>query len=193
MAATYKTTQRWRYKARRWLTRYAGGECQCCGYDAYIGNLTFHHLRDKIIAVSRLINATASWDRLLEEANKCVLVCQNCHGEIHAGLRDSPTVNLEKRRTTLVRILAEQPIPKNRQYHNCICGNRINRNLKFCSHKCHHRSLEATKWPDNLPDLVRRSSKRAMAVKLGVSDKAVAKRLHNHHKEPVAGLEPAVG
>jgi len=27
-----------------------------------------------------------SFDKLKKEADKCILVCQNCHGEIHAGL-----------------------------------------------------------------------------------------------------------
>lgn len=26
------------------------------------------------------------WDRVFEEMKKCVFVCANCHGEIHAGL-----------------------------------------------------------------------------------------------------------
>lgn len=193
MTATYKSTQRWRYKARQWITRYAGDECQCCGYNIYIGNLAFHHIRDKEETICRLINATSSWDRILEEADKCVLVCHNCHGEIHAGLRMCPEISLDDRKIVLAQIISEKPIPKTKQFHNCHCGQKIDKNHKYCSQQCHHDALERTQWPDNLPELVAQSSKCAVALSLGVSDKAVAKRLRNHHQGPVAGIEPAMG
>jgi cytochrome c553 len=33
--------------------------------------------------------------RFREEAKKCVLVCANCHGEIEAGLIESPPAGAE--------------------------------------------------------------------------------------------------
>ena len=191
MSATYKSTQRWRYKARQWITKYAGGQCQCCGYNIYIGNLAFHHVHSKKDSVCYLINKTASWDRIIEEADKCVLVCHNCHGEIHAALRVCPEINYEQRKTTLITILTEKPVQKT-QTHSCICGKQIRQNRKYCSQQCHHNASQCVKWPQNLPELVQQSSKSAIATLLGVSDKAVAKRLKNHHQEPATGVEPAM-
>lgn len=66
--------------------------------------------------------------------------------------------------------------------------------VKHCSQKCYHEATETIKWPLDLPELVNKSSKRAVAASLGVSDKAVAKRLRNHHNQkPVTGVEPAMG
>ena len=28
------------------------------------------------------------WSRLVKEAKKCVMICRNCHAEVHAGLRE---------------------------------------------------------------------------------------------------------
>lgn len=192
--STYNQIQRWRIKARKWITLYCGNCCQVCGYDRYIGNLIFHHLdpTTKSDTVSRLINSTSAWATIINEANKCVLVCCNCHGEIHAGLITPPTIDTLKRRETLESIITTQPLPLTKQFHKCICSKIIPKTKEFCSQKCHHRNSESIRWPEDLPELVNRTSKRAVALTLGVSDKAVAKRLKNHHTEPVTGLEPAM-
>lgn len=64
-----------------------GGKCKICGYNKCIGNLTFHHLdpSKKEFQISQS-GRTLSIKKLRLEANKCVLLCHNCHGEVHAGL-----------------------------------------------------------------------------------------------------------
>lgn len=54
--------------------------------EKYSGCLDFHHLdpTQKDFGVSNI--STQSWERIMEEINKCVLVCKNCHCKIHAGL-----------------------------------------------------------------------------------------------------------
>ncbi len=61
-----------------------------CGYDRCIVNLTFHHVdpSQKRFAMSMAVGRSIAAFR--EEAKKCVLVCANCHGEIEAGLIESP-------------------------------------------------------------------------------------------------------
>lgn len=174
----YKHTQRWRTKARRWATEYCGGQCQGCRYSRYYGNLSFHHLADKDDSVSRLINRCTAWDVILREIDKCVLLCHNCHGEVHAGLRQCPKINKEERAQNWQRLITERPIPKKDQRHPCaFCKKPIPKTKKYCDQKCTHRALERTKWPTNLRELVESSSTVAVAKSLGVSDKAVAKRL----------------
>ncbi len=65
---------------------YLGGKCVCCGYNKYIGNLAFHHLDPSQKDPNYKIHKTRTLESVKEELNKCVLVCHNCHGEIHAGL-----------------------------------------------------------------------------------------------------------
>lgn len=70
---------------------YKGGKCQVCGYDKYIGALEFHHVNpeEKDFGVSSK-GYTHSWNKVKQEINKCVLVCANCHREIHAGIISCP-------------------------------------------------------------------------------------------------------
>ncbi len=64
-----------------------GGGCQICGYCRHIRNMVFHHVRDKVFGLSeRGFQFSAA--KLLPELRKTILVCQNCHGEIHGGLID---------------------------------------------------------------------------------------------------------
>ena len=77
-------------KLKRILVDEAGGRCAVCGYDRCIVNLGFHHVDPsaKSFAMSMAIGRSISAFR--QEAKKCVLVCANCHGEIEAGLIESP-------------------------------------------------------------------------------------------------------
>jgi predicted HNH restriction endonuclease len=65
---------------------YKGGKCSICGYDKAKECLAFHHLdpSTKEFTLSRSFNR--SWKSLQKELDKCILVCLNCHGEIHAGI-----------------------------------------------------------------------------------------------------------
>jgi hypothetical protein len=65
---------------------YKGGCCQICNYDKYDGALAFHHLdpNEKEILPAKLNNMT--FEKAKPELDKCVLLCHNCHSEVHAGL-----------------------------------------------------------------------------------------------------------
>jgi hypothetical protein len=71
---------------------YKGSKCVCCGYDKYIGSLDFHHLdpnkKDFTISHFRNTSFTKNEVKIKKELDKCILVCRNCHGEIHAGIID---------------------------------------------------------------------------------------------------------
>ncbi len=77
-------------KLKRILVEEAGGCCAVCGYDRCVINLTFHHIdpTQKSFAMTMAVGRSIAAFRA--EAKKCVLVCANCHGEIEAGLIESP-------------------------------------------------------------------------------------------------------
>ena len=69
----------------------AGGRCFLCGYDRYLGALHFHH----VDPAKKGFNLgerglTRSLDRCREEAEKCVLLCANCHAEVESGVVSVP-------------------------------------------------------------------------------------------------------
>lgn len=60
--------------------------CSKCGYNKCGRALSFHHINDKADSVSKMCVQGRRWERILEEISKCVLVCANCHAEIHEEL-----------------------------------------------------------------------------------------------------------
>lgn len=63
---------------------YKGGKCQICEYDKTVASLHFHHV-DSDGKDFEIAKATG-WEKAKIELDKCILVCANCHGEIHDGL-----------------------------------------------------------------------------------------------------------
>ena len=79
----YISERRRRYKKK--LVEIKGGKCQFCGYAKSIQALEFHHIgENKEAKISYIYNR--GWKRILKEVDKTVLVCANCHREIHASL-----------------------------------------------------------------------------------------------------------
>ena len=90
-----KAVQRRREKVRLMAVEYKGGRCQVCGYDRCIEALEFHHLdpTQKDFGISHK-GYTRSWEKVKEEVDKCILLCANCHREIHAGTLQLPQVTV---------------------------------------------------------------------------------------------------
>jgi 5-methylcytosine-specific restriction endonuclease McrA len=67
---------------------YKGGRCQRCGYDRCMEALEFHHLTStkKDFGISSK-GYTRSWDKIRAELEKCLLLCANCHREVHSSLQ----------------------------------------------------------------------------------------------------------
>ena len=66
-----------------------GGRCEGCGQVVPVAAFEFHH-RDaatKEFAISA-DGVPRRWERIVAELGKCVLVCANCHREVHAGVRE---------------------------------------------------------------------------------------------------------
>ena len=83
----------WRYQSRERtdrkvkLVELLGGRCSTCGYDKCVAALEFHH-RDPIKKSFELskVNLLRRWDVVLAEAEKCDLLCANCHRELEDSL-----------------------------------------------------------------------------------------------------------
>lgn len=80
-----KSVIEWRKRTKLKLVDYKGGKCQICDYNKSISALHFHHLdpNEKDFSIS---GKSLSFDKLKLEVDKCILVCSNCHSEIHDGL-----------------------------------------------------------------------------------------------------------
>lgn len=74
-------------KTKLKAVEYKGGKCIVCGYNKSIRALQFHHLdpSQKNFGIS---GTTKSFEKLKPELDKCVLLCSNCHAEVHDNLID---------------------------------------------------------------------------------------------------------
>jgi transposase len=65
---------------------YKGGSCEVCGYDKCKEALHFHHINpeDKSFGIAAN-GVNHSWEKIKKELDKCIMVCANCHAEIHSG------------------------------------------------------------------------------------------------------------
>ena len=78
-----------RIENRKRLNAYKSKASCSCGYALKrdkerfsTRSLTFHHEHDnKVANISNMMNH--SWKKILEEINKCIIICFNCHMAIH--------------------------------------------------------------------------------------------------------------
>ena len=63
-----------------------GGKCSICGYNKCLDALEFHHEDPSVKEFKLGSGNTMSWKIYKSEALKCILVCSNCHKEIHSNL-----------------------------------------------------------------------------------------------------------
>lgn len=75
---------KYRDKRKKLLASLKKDGCSRCGYDTCDKALEFHHTdpNKKDSAISRLHKT----EDIIKEVEKCVLLCSNCHRELHAGL-----------------------------------------------------------------------------------------------------------
>lgn len=77
-----------RKRSKRILVEEFGGKCVICGYSISVRSLTFHHVDPTTKEFNVSTKYNRSIHRLRNEAKKCILVCQNCHGEVEEGMHD---------------------------------------------------------------------------------------------------------
>jgi len=154
------------------LVELYGGCCRACSYTKTTSNLHFHHVNPLTKKFSISHGYTRSWEDLIIEANKCILLCSNCHTEIHEGLLDINSYPI---------VTADIPPKKITVRSVCNCGNYKHKTSIRCS-ICAKKLQEKISWPpyEELLEMTKETSVLATGRKLGVTDNAVRKRLKNH-------------
>lgn len=87
-----KAVSKRRKKLREMAIEYGGGECQICGYKRSMRALSFHHKNPskKDFGLSSQ-GLTRSWEKTKKELDKCILICANCHMEVHDNITQLST------------------------------------------------------------------------------------------------------
>jgi len=115
----YKNTKLPSYKAQRRrmhinqrarrrvvLEELKSGGCVLCGYAKCFNALVFHHVDNNKEQKPSQIQSISS---LIKEVSKCIVVCANCHAEIHAGhienIEHIETVQLKEKKLPLLEVI----------------------------------------------------------------------------------------
>lgn len=165
--------KRAKYRKIRLIEK-SGGGCEKCGYNENLSVIEFHHKNDnKSFPLDSRRLSNTSWDRILNEFEKCVCLCANCHRETH-----NPKMKIEEVKSNL-----DETYNPNKSFENeCIdCGEIIYPSSKRCK-SCYQKSREKINWPSTkwLKQKVNEYSYSALSRRLGVSGNAIKKRIQNH-------------
>ena len=121
---------------KRELIKLMGGKCCRCGYDNNYAALEFHHINpsEKSFQLDSRHLSNTSMELIIKESKKCILVCSNCHKEIHHPNLDSSIVDeIDFDKKSLFESKRKQSICP-------VCGRSFDyvNNKTYCSEKCRY-------------------------------------------------------
>lgn len=180
MSKQSDSVKRWRQHSKQRIVDSMGGKCQSCGYDKCNEALELHHIEPsgKELSFGRLRANPKSWNTIVAELRKCILLCSNCHKEVHYGIISLPTEynSFNENFSDYKKLLTE----KEKTYCE-VCGKeKASQNLRTCSQTCSATLSGKINWDEiNLTDLKinKNMSNVAIAELLGISEAVVRKRL----------------
>lgn len=198
MTYSARAVDLWRKRTKEKLVFGFDSKCGVCGYNKTFEALDFHHLNpnEKEFNVGRMRANNTNWEKLVLEISKCVLLCRNCHAELHSGILSIPE-NIKRFDRCKAEALHEFIISdKNRynrnlgdlalnkdynigDYKDCIvCGLAKNNYNIVCSAKCAGKRARLINWTEiNLTELRKSLTIPQIAKKLGVNKGSIYRRL----------------
>ncbi len=186
MSKQSEAVKQWRKNTKQKVIIAMGNSCQICNYNKCNDALEFHHLdaTQKEFGLGYIMAKPTKWTYIVEEMKKCILLCSNCHREVHKGVANIPEVYQQFDESLLHTEEAKETIqiraPLEITY--CpICNTEKPKTNVYCSYSCAAKSQKHTKfnWPNiDLIDMIENQKipKTQIADQLGCSDVAVYKR-----------------
>jgi hypothetical protein len=168
-----------RKQLKKDLVEYKGGKCEICGYDKCVAAMDFHHKNpeEKDFGLSQN-GHTKGWESLKNEADKCLLLCANCHRELHDNLnRYKDKRDIKKYSYQTNEKSSPSRIKSCKQLRKCKTCNVETHNQQYCSYKCAKIAKRKVERPDKetLSSLLEHNNWTKIGKMYGVSDNAVRK------------------
>lgn len=123
------------------LIEYKGGKCEKCGYKKNFTALEFHHInpKEKEFQLDSRHLSNTRIEKLKNEVDKCILLCSNCHRELHyPEYNENNIEELLKAYTSKTAKVLE----KKRKTTKCpVCGKEFEscKGKIYCSKQCRER------------------------------------------------------
>lgn len=175
MSISSEKVKRWRKRFKNKIVEWMGGGCAVCGYNKCQSSLALHHIdpSKKEISFGSVRANPKNWDKIVSELKKCVLVCHNCHNEIHEGITEIPNEYIKFDEVKYGNYI------KSFKISQCpICDKDKDINLKYCSKDCIAKARYVIDWDSiDLKKELETKSIISLSKELGCSDNAIHKRL----------------
>lgn len=170
---SYEYIKTWRNKMRKHALDAFGGECGICGYRKCTQALEFHHVSPSEKDFSIGSSNIANWSKIVVELRKCVMVCTNCHRELHYGYAKIEDVRFKFDESYANWVYDETHVTYCKK-----CGNANPfPTYKYCSPKCRESLGYKVDWTNiDLPNLLSSNSYEAIGRMFNVTGAAVKKR-----------------
>lgn len=153
-----------------------GGKCCICGYDKCRSALEFHHINPEEKEFHLGENPNVGFEKAANEMRKCILVCANCHREIHAFNINVSNYNCFDEKKYLEKQQELELLRTHKIFRCKTCGIIISKGAEYCvscgriaSRTCERPSREVLKKK------IRTMSFVSIAEDYKVSDNAIRK------------------
>jgi hypothetical protein len=187
MSTSSERVKAWRQNIKQKIVDAFGGKCGICGYNKCNYSLSFHHVdpNEKEFSLGAALAHPKKFEKLIEEMKKCICVCNNCHGEIHAGILQIPT---DIQRFQEYNI--EEKIHESKDVHQCpICSKDTPKWKITCSKECAAKRTKTIDWEQyDLENMLATMPIIQISKVIGCSDVAVHKRIKKMKINYVRGL-----
>lgn len=176
-----------------------GSKCEICGYNKCPDSFDFHHIlpTDKKMNLAKGSICNSSIIKVIEELKKVVMLCANCHREVHYGIHSDLVLewikNLPSRKEYVlsktkedINLLFKFKFAK---YFKkiCLCCNKEfttkEKDQKYCSTNCFNilnRKVTNRPLKKELEGLLENMTLIDIGRKYGVSDNSVRKWGENY-------------
>lgn len=173
---SYEHVKNFRNNRKNQIVYVMGGKCQICGYDKSNSALELHHINPDEKEFTFDKGQNISWEKLQEELKKCILVCANCHREIHYENLDFKLFSSydEDKANKITKEIED--LKSHKIFHCKNCGKIISNGAIYCKDCCDFKKRKADRPSrEELKSLIRIYPFTVLSEKFGVSDNAIRK------------------
>jgi hypothetical protein len=176
MSKSSQAVKDWRVRTKARILEAMGGKCNLCGYNKCNAALELHHINpeNKEISFGGIRANPVSWEKIVDELKKCVLLCANCHREVESGVVVLPN-NIKTFDEKYTEYKAPPVVYKN-SCNNCKKSYVTKeKNKKYCSADCWAIANRKVNRPlkKELKTLIEQHTWVAIGKMFNVSDNAV--------------------